>query len=286
MKSPGISIVICTHNPTETFEQALASVDRLENRDQTEILVIENACHAASKEKIHILLKDRPWIRLIEEPTLGLSVARNRGLREARAPVVGFIDDDAELSPQWGHVILDTFARHPEAGAVGGKVVLEYLSPPPAFLTDLHRLYLGWFDCGPEEKILSFPDCPRGCNMAFRTEALSAVDSFSPWLGKIGDSLACFEEIDLCQRLMQAGWISLYQPDAVVTHLIEAFRYQPDWFVQRTYEQGKSVRIFERLAGSFFPSPASLRRLCSSGRLERLFARGYLAGCRAKLHTR
>lgn len=285
MKTPAISIVVCTHNPTETFERALAGMDSLQNRDEAEILVMENACDKASKENIHALLKDRPWIRRVEEPILGLSVARNRGIQEARAPVVGFIDDDAVISPQWAKVILDTFAHHPEVGAIGGKVLLEYLSPPPAFLTDLHRLYLSWFDCGPVEKVLSFPDCPRGSNMAFRKEALLAVDGFSPHLGKVGGSLACFEEIDLCERLIQTGWINLYQPDALVTHLIEPFRFQPDWYTQRAYEQGKSLRIFERLAGSRVPSMAHLRHLWNRGLLERVYARGYLAGCVVRLKT-
>lgn len=279
MKELRISIVICTHNPTETFQHTMKSVDVLAGRDDTEVLVIENVCNAETKTEIQTLLKDRPWIRLIEEPRLGLSIARNRGIQEAKAPIIGFIDDDAEISATWVDTMLDAFARHPKAGSIGGKVELRYVLPPPAWITEMHRLYLGAFNMGTEEKILSFPDCPRGSNMAFRIDALQSVRGFSPHLGKVGDSLACFEEIDVCHRLSQAGWINMYEPTAVVLHWIEPFRYKQDWFTKRAFAQGRDVRIFERLQGRFMPALKEIRHVRSKNPLGRAYGRGYLTGC-------
>src|SRR5262249_46628665 len=51
-----------------------------------------------------------------------------------------------------------------------------------------------------------------GCNMAFRAEALRAINGFDPQYRKAGD------DVDVCWRLQQAGlWIS-FAPGAFVWH--------------------------------------------------------------------
>ena len=51
-----------------------------------------------------------------------------------------------------------------------------------------------------------------GCNMAFRREALEAINGFDPLYRKAGD------DVDICWRLQQSGrWIT-FAPGAFVWH--------------------------------------------------------------------
>lgn len=279
MTQPSISLIICTHRPTNTFRRMLESLDRLEHRERCEIVMVENACTPKDSTMIDACLSTRPFIRLVHEPVRGLSIARNRGIRESTAPIVAFMDDDAELSPDWIEAMLGAFTDHEKTGAAGGKIVLEHLSPPPAWITPLHCLFMGAFDCGNQVQTLSYPHYPRGLNMAFSREALERIGGFSPHLGKIGQSLMCFEEIDICYRLAEQGWTILYVPDALATHLIEPFRYEPSWYTRRSYAQGKSVRIFERLRGKTGrPLTEVIRSAIHGNALDRSQSLGYLIG--------
>jgi GT2 family glycosyltransferase len=54
---------------------------------------------------------------------LGLAGAGNRARREARGELLVLLHDDAEVEPGWLEALVETADRHPEAGAVGGKVL-------------------------------------------------------------------------------------------------------------------------------------------------------------------
>src|SRR5207247_7695230 len=51
-----------------------------------------------------------------------------------------------------------------------------------------------------------------GCNMAFRREALEAINGFDPVYRKAGD------DVDVCWRLQQAGYWITFAPGASVWH--------------------------------------------------------------------
>src|SRR5437660_3857261 len=51
-----------------------------------------------------------------------------------------------------------------------------------------------------------------GCNMAFRREALEAIDGFDPIFRAAGD------DVDLCWRLQNKGYKIGFSPAAVVWH--------------------------------------------------------------------
>ena len=51
-----------------------------------------------------------------------------------------------------------------------------------------------------------------GCNMAFRREALVAIDGFDPQYRKAGD------DVDVCWRLQQEGMWITFAPAAFVWH--------------------------------------------------------------------
>ena len=50
-------------------------------------------------------------MRYVREDRPGLSCARNRGLREARAGIVAFTDDDVRVDPLWVAALVRGFAR-------------------------------------------------------------------------------------------------------------------------------------------------------------------------------
>jgi glycosyltransferase involved in cell wall biosynthesis len=91
--------------------------------DAVEVLVIDNRSTDATKQVAESFQRRSRAVRYVFESQLGLSVARNRGVAEARAPLVAFVDDDAFAEPQWAEAVLAAFAyADNHVAVVAGRV--------------------------------------------------------------------------------------------------------------------------------------------------------------------
>ena len=81
---------------------------------------------------------------------------------------------------------------------------------PLAYLSDvfISDTYTGWK--GDSERPV---DWQSGCCVMFRGNVLKNLGGFD------GQFFYHFEEVDLCRRVRNAGYLILYTPDAVITHL-------------------------------------------------------------------
>lgn len=213
-----------------------------------EVVVVDNASSDENAAALRAWCAQHPGVaRYVSEPTPGLNRARNAGIANAAGEVLAFLDDDAVPSQDWLSALLDTFTAHPEAWAVGGRVVSEYTAPPPTWLDARFTVYLSEFDRGDDVLRLRYDDYPRGANMAFRKEAFIECGTFAPGLDRRGALLLSNGDIEMCYRVDRAGHAVLYAPDARVQHLIRGDRLSHDWFVDRAYWQGRSQALFERM---------------------------------------
>src|SRR6266576_3926621 len=91
------SVVICTHNPRSDY--FIRVLDGLRNqtisRDKWELLIIDNASQVPLVSSWDISW--HPMARHISESELGLTPARRRGIQEASADLIVFVDDDNVL---------------------------------------------------------------------------------------------------------------------------------------------------------------------------------------------
>ena len=200
------SVIVCTHNGSRVIEETLESLVRQDFPPEAfEILVVDNASTDATPEVVRGIAGRHPGrIRLVPEPVLGHSSARNRGIQESRGDVIAFTDDDARVSPRWLRALVDTCER-PRVGCAGGPVRAVLEGPLPEWVTPLFLPYLALFDKGREEVELSYNEYPRGVNMAYPRQSFREVGLFSTAFGLKGRSLLYYDEIELCYRLERLG---------------------------------------------------------------------------------
>lgn len=150
-------------------------------------------------------------VRVVEIFPVGLSHARNRGLAVARAPVVGFVDDDELVDPGWASAALAAFAAVPRPAAAFGPVA------------PLDNRGLPYCHLEPGEPRVFFgPATPpwivgTGGNMAFDREELIAVGGFDPLLGAGAEGQAG-EETDVIMRLLRQAKRIVWVPELGVYH--------------------------------------------------------------------
>ena len=222
---PRVSVVVCSLNGSATIRDTLEALTRLEYPNY-EVIVIDDG----STDETPVIANEYPF-RVISTENRGLSNARNLGWQQATGDIVAYIDDDAYPDPQWLSYLVQVFQRSDFVG-VGG--------PNLAPAGD------GWIaDCvanspgGPVHVLVSDTEAEHipGCNMAFRRDALSALNGFDPIFRAAGD------DVDICWRLQDRRWKIGFSAAAVVWH------HRRDslsmyWKQQKGY--GKAEALLER----------------------------------------
>lgn len=242
------SIIVCTHNRAAVVGAAVKEALAQAIPVGAEVLVVDNASTDDTPRVLTALRRDSgPQLRLLEEPRLGLSTARNRGLAEARGDVSVFLDDDAIPRAGWLRGLLRPFTDDGVA-CVGGRIVIRFPHGKPSWFRPELSAALSGFDLGEQPRRVRYGRVgdlyPYGANIAFRASAARAVGGFSSLVGLHGRHLLAHEETDLCYRLEESGWAVHYAPDAVVDHCVSADRLTPEWLLRRHTEGGRSAAVF------------------------------------------
>jgi glycosyltransferase involved in cell wall biosynthesis len=66
-------------------------------------------------------------IRLINQKNAGVSVARNRGINEAKSELIAFLDADDEWMPDYLETILRLREKYPCAGLYATSIKTEFI---------------------------------------------------------------------------------------------------------------------------------------------------------------
>lgn len=123
MKSdPSVSIIIPAYN-SKYLGEAIESVYGQSYRDFELIVVDDGTPGTAIKE----ICDAFPGVRYICQPNSGPSVARNRGIREARGGLIAFLDDDDVWLPEKLEKQMAFFQSLPNKDEIGLVYTGQYL---------------------------------------------------------------------------------------------------------------------------------------------------------------
>jgi len=250
-----VSIAICTYNNARKLEVVLESLRGLicPPALEYEILIVDNNCSDETRavvERCQAIGGRR--LRYIFEGSQGLSHARNRALKEAAGDVVSYLDDDVKVEPGWLSAVAAAFEEY-SAAVVGGKSYLIYPSERPAWLPEEYEYLLSKLDYG-DQVIVGVDKDLFGLNFSVRKEWAVRAGGFDTSLGRCGHSLGSGEESDLLKRIRAGGGIPVYQPGAIVGHLVSPERMKIRWFLKRLFAAGKDGVAIARKDGAAVPS--------------------------------
>ncbi len=219
---PKVSVVICAYNAADTLGDCLASIEQL-TYPNFEVIIVNDGSRDATPE----IARQYPWMRLITIPNGGLSAARNVGIAEATGEIVAYTDADVRVDPDWLTYLVQPMLHSTVAG-VGGPNVVPHDDP---FVAQCVARSPG----GPTHVMLDdrIAEHIPGCNMAFRRDALLAINGFNPIYLRAGD------DVDLCWRLQAKGYKLGFAPSALVWHHHRA-SVKAYWRQQVGYGEGEA----------------------------------------------
>lgn len=242
-----LSLIIPTHNRSERLIAALESVIRQDlPAADWECVVVSNNSTDDTVARFGDFAARYPGLnlRLVTEDGPGVSYARNRGIAETSAPLLVFIDDDERINPGFLRAYADFFDAHPDAVVAGGRIIAEYVTGRPAWLSKYTEMPIANpMDFGDAVRPFPAGRVPGGGNMAFRRSAALRYGGFDPSLGRVGRMLIGGEENDFFERLMRGGETCWYVPGAVMWHIIPPEKVTESYFRRLCYNVGVSQRL-------------------------------------------
>jgi glycosyltransferase involved in cell wall biosynthesis len=112
-----ISIIIPAHNEEKYIGKCLTSIKNIKSSESFEVIVVNNTSTDRTKEVVEKLL---PEAKIIDEPRKGLTLAYNRGAKEAKGDILAFVDADMILPPNHLERISKEFTKDSELVLLSG----------------------------------------------------------------------------------------------------------------------------------------------------------------------
>jgi glucosyl-dolichyl phosphate glucuronosyltransferase len=225
-----ISVVICTWNRSKLLARTLESLARQNACPGAawQVLVVNNSCTDDTDSVVGSFAAKLP-VRVLHEPSPGLSNARNRALTEHLGDYIIWTDDDVTVCRDWLCAYLGAFSDWPQHAIFGGPIRPDFEGTPPGWLLSVWpqvEIAYAMRDFGPEPQELS-PDpqrLPFGANFAIRAD-LQRSHPYDPALGRSPQNVFLGgEETAVIRTILSKGWRGRWVPDATVLHWVPKSR--------------------------------------------------------------
>ncbi|HEX8080758.1 MAG TPA: glycosyltransferase family 2 protein [Jatrophihabitans sp.] len=219
-----LTVVAVTFSPGSSLTSFLDSLALATDRE-VEVLLADNGSSDGAPEAA----ARRPGVRLISTGgNLGYGGGVNAGVAATGAEWVVAANPDVVWDPGSIDVLLAAAERWPRAGALGPLIrqpdggVYPSARALPTLGRGIGHAVFGWFWPGnpwstryrreneqPAERTAGWLS---GSCLLLRRQAFESVGGFDPAY------FMYFEDVDLGERLADAGWLNVYVPSAAVTH--------------------------------------------------------------------
>lgn len=226
----GVSIVVVNYNAGKLLEPCID----LSLQQAGEVILVDNASADRSMDEVTCRFGGNSRLRVIHNSTnLGFAVACNIGAKVARGQFVLFLNPDCALEEGAVSQLLLALESAPKAGMAGGLLLDEdgkeqgggRRAVPTPWRSLVRVFHLSRFSDRWPKLFAGFdlhkqplPDGPieveaisGACTMVKR----HAMQDVGPWDEKY--FLHC-EDLDLCMRYRQKGWIILFVPGSRIVH--------------------------------------------------------------------
>lgn len=229
-KQPLLSIVVTSYS-MRRFKDLCNLFDSI--REQTyqniEIIFVADNSKKLAK-KVEDYLKKHNFSRfkvILNEGKIGVNVCRNIGIMNSNGEIIGIVDDDVMLFPDWAEEMVKSYLKNDSVVGVTGPAIPLWEEPEKMSWFP-KEFYFIWgctvWDWNDEREIRNV----GGMNCSYNKEALLKTGLYNPLLGPKGGGARLgkwnyvgAEEIDLSLRLKKvSGGKIIYNPKIQVYHKV------------------------------------------------------------------
>jgi glycosyltransferase involved in cell wall biosynthesis len=254
-----ISVIVCAHNPRrDYFRRVLEALrEQTVSVDQWELLVVDNASTEPLAKWADISW--HPQARHIREETLGVAWARVRGIAEAKAELLVFVDDDTVFNRDYLAHAIAIAGEHPDLGTWSGTVRLAFEQPPPEWTKAYWKFF--WIrevqqDAQSRARTHDRAATAWGGGMCLRREV--GLFYRQQWLhspvrrifGPRGQAIIGGEDTDLALSACDMGMTTGVFRRLEITHLIPADRMSEKYLLRVCKGAATSALLMQLVRGT------------------------------------
>lgn len=219
---PLVSILIPNRDQKETLEKCLNSIWEKSTYKNYEILIVENNSSSPEIFDYYREIEKRPGVRILTwKEGFNYSAINNFGEKSAAGDYLLFLNNDVEvINPRWIEELLGNCQRK-EVGIVGAKLYYPddtiqhagtvigiggiaghaFLNMPRSRTGYLHKASLQ----------MDLSAVTAAC-MMMKRQVFEQLGGFEERLS------VAFNDVDLCLRTVQAGYLVVYNPEVELYH--------------------------------------------------------------------
>ena len=242
-----MSFILVNYNTKQLTNQTIESIyNSFENKDNFEIILVDNASKDGSKEFFEEKAKKLKNFKYIyNNKNYGFGKANNIGFEHSKGSYIYILNSDTILhTKNIDKIIENKFNKHENLGVIATKVIYEDDSLQPnvqkfssLFTITLRLLKIGekvrnnkillnlfknlpikskivrtYLENFNEEKKESLIEWASGCSLIFKRNVFKELKGFDE------NFFMYTEDEEICYRVHQLGYKILYTPDIVITH--------------------------------------------------------------------
>jgi glycosyltransferase involved in cell wall biosynthesis len=255
-----VSVVIATRDRAALLAQTLDALARQTwPQDRLEIIVADNGSHDGTRAAVETAAarRDMPAVTYLLVHQAGKSFSVNAALAHVRGAILALTDDDVLPDPAWIERLVAAF-EETEADFVAGRILPRWEAAPPSWLSPALYGVLAIPATGDRRQVIPSRDhavMPIGANMAVRAEVIARIGGLRTDLGKLEGTLRTGEDHEFFLRMLGAGFRGIYEPTAVVHHLVARGRLVPGYFTRWMYQNGRDVAYLGADLGAYLAAP-------------------------------
>lgn len=234
MKQIYISIVVCTYNRREMLRRALDSLmyQKTDGGFTYEILIVDDGSTDGTRDVVKEIASRSPVpVRYVREERMGISCARNRGIKESSGEWIAFCDDDELADVNWLKNLYDITVKK-GADFVGGAVLLGLSKEHLSRVGPIWRSHLGERLFYKKPVKCNYKIIPPGGNRLVSRKVFDSVGLFDTSMLMGG----CDREHFL--RAHAASFNIWVTGDAVVRHVVPLYRLEHDYILWTSSRNG------------------------------------------------
>lgn len=220
-----LGVIILNWNGERLLKQFIPTAARYTISEEADLIVADNG---SSDNSTYWLRANHPEVKVIEfDRNYGFAEGYNRAIREVDYPYVVLLNSDVEVSEGWWQPMLAFMEANPDVGALQPKIrsfrdkrMFEYAGAAGGYLDRLGYPYCrGRLFDSVEEDNGQYDGEPADICWASGACLMTRRDLYIRLGGLDPKFFAHMEEIDLCCRILNAGFRVCMLPDSAVFHV-------------------------------------------------------------------
>ena len=265
-----LAVIILNWNGLELLKQFLPTAIKYTVSPEVDLIVADNGSTDSSVEWVKSNYPELQVIRF--EKNYGFAEGYNRAIAETKYPFTTLLNSDVEVTEGWWEPLLRYLEEHPDVGAIQPKIksyhnkdFFEYAGAAGGYLDKYGYPYCRGRlfdrlekDNGQYDGEVADVCWASGAALTVRTDLYLKLGGLDPLF------FAHMEEIDLCCRMLIAGYRICVEPDSEVYHVGGASLNQGN--PQKTYLNFRNnlLLLYKNLPAKIRNRKLFIRRLIDS----------------------